>query len=373
MKLPGNVKRIAQVVFWEVSALAAQFGKSRLGFLTLTFPVTVTSIETAQKWWHSLATNVLRHRYMRIVATWERHTRGGIHWHAIVVLRWAMPEAFDFTALRASEAEYKRAGKSRLWLALVAQYRASANEELRAEWQFLRDTLPGYHFGRHQLEPVRGSVAAMARYAAKYIVKQHAGRVSKDAGARRVRFLGFSDHYVNREGERIKFSWRRACCKFGWATIGGRIWRAKCQSFAAANGWTEAELFAQRLRPASQFRSCKGRGRRGGSWAYMWLGVILSQDVRALLGKPGDVKALLCHAEEIKQRDAKRLLGLQLSDVYHERAQWGAAVATAHFSWERASNCILIGSPWPKFTGAWLVLGSETWLTREDYFNDYCK
>jgi hypothetical protein len=63
---------------------------------------------------------------------------------------------------------------------------SSASAYLKAEWAFLRQTLPEYSFGRHELLPVRIAVG-FGRYVARYVSR--AGNTRQDEkGARLVRF-----------------------------------------------------------------------------------------------------------------------------------------------------------------------------------------
>ena len=61
-----------------------------------------------------------------------------------------------------------------------------ANRAIRGQWQRLRERLPAYGFGRHQLEPVK-STGAIGRYLAKYLGKSLA---DAPRGARMVRYCG---------------------------------------------------------------------------------------------------------------------------------------------------------------------------------------
>ena len=53
---------------------------------------------------------------------------------------------------------------------------------LRAMWATLRVRLPEFHFGRHELKPVRTNAEGVGRYLGKYIVKHYDNRLPEDGG-----------------------------------------------------------------------------------------------------------------------------------------------------------------------------------------------
>jgi hypothetical protein len=57
-------------------------------------------------------------------------------------------------------------------------------------WATLRVRLPEFHFGRHELKPVKTNADGVGRYLGKYIVKHYDNRLPEDRGARIVRFFG---------------------------------------------------------------------------------------------------------------------------------------------------------------------------------------
>jgi hypothetical protein len=295
--LTGTDKRVAECLRCEVEALARRYGVERLGFLTLTFRNKVVSYKTAQVRWNSLVTGQLRDRYERMIVTWERDKGRKVHWHAVVVLPFnACRESFDFDASRSADREYRRAGKSALWRMFDAQRTASACESLRAEWRWLRTVLPKYGFGRHRLEPVKGAAEALARYAAKYIGKQLEGREAGDRGARRVRYIGFSEVVTlpARGSEptwRGRVSTRTARPEFGWSSPGARVWRCKVGEWAGGLGLDVSDLWPDR-RDDFQRLMIEGGAWRWRGWQWSFRNTIGAESVGALFWERGDEAAL---------------------------------------------------------------------------------
>jgi hypothetical protein len=179
--------------------------------------------DEAQRRFHSLATNVLRKRYEKVIVVGERMPKSKEpHLHLAVVLPNDIRTGADFDAFKRRD------------------YR-SANTALRAEWAFWRKSAKAYGFGRVETLPIKSTAEACARYFGKYISKCIGTREERDKGRRLVRYLGY------------KAGDRKAHCRFGWNTLGGRMWRAKLRIFAEHYGLREYEDFA---------RIC---GRR---WAY---------------------------------------------------------------------------------------------------------
>src|SRR5688572_11685509 len=193
-------RETAASLAWNVAAMVERNGLERVGFLTVTPPDHVTDRAEWQRRWNSLATNVLRSRYpdwMRVV---ERMYSGRIHAHCLVALDVDIRTGFDFAAVRSGD------------------YR-SASPALRAEWTFLRSTLPQYGFGRHELLPIRETSSAMASYVGKYIGKHLDARSHEDKGWRLVAY-GSPARVA-----RTRFSWAMQQRAYEW--------RLGCRSLAA--------------------------------------------------------------------------------------------------------------------------------------------
>jgi hypothetical protein len=214
----GTHKRMAFIVAFEIIELAREFGLERLGFLTLTFADHVTDIREAQKRFHSIRTNVIAKRYERAIGVWERHQSGRIHFHLVVVMKSDIRTGVDFAAFDRKD------------------YR-TAKPALRAEWNFWLANADKYHFGRHELKPIKSNAEGIARYVGKYISKHITQRLPQDRGARVVRFIGF------------KPGMRKASLKFSWATANGWLWRRKTAQFAQRFGITNLEQMRRHFGP----------------------------------------------------------------------------------------------------------------------------
>jgi hypothetical protein len=189
------------MVAFEIECLVKEFGIERIGFFTLTFKDHITDLREAQKRFRSLRAHVIVKRYKRAIGVWERHRSGRIHFHLVVVLDKDILTGADFAAFKRQD------------------YR-SANEGLRAEWAFWRQTCPKYRFGRHELMPVKSNAKGISRYVGKYISKHITQRLAEDKGARVVRFIGYKPWM------------RHASRKFSWNTTNGWLWRHKVAAFA---------------------------------------------------------------------------------------------------------------------------------------------
>ncbi len=239
-KLTGGHRRMAFVLTQEIMQLGKEFGKERLGFLTLTFADLVLDLREAQRRFHSLVTGVLSKRYKRCIGVWERCKSGRLHCHLVVVLDQDIRTGFDFAACEKRD------------------YR-SANPALRAEWAFWRDKKGGkgtpkaYGFGRTSLEPVRSTAEGIAKYVGKYIAKHIDRRNENDKGKRIVRFIGFSEPGA-----------RKASAKFGWNSNGAKEWRLKIEAYGRLHGAETYEEFTKLF---------------GNKWAYRLYEQIIAMDV----------------------------------------------------------------------------------------------
>lgn len=163
--LPARHRRLA--VELEVMGLVMRYGVERIGFLTFTFADDVKTVPEASRRMNSLLTNQLSKRYAEWLSVVQRHKDGKIHFHFVVVLAEDVRTGFDFAQVR--HRDY-----------------SSASPYLRAEWAWLRATLPEYSFGRHELLPVRVT-EGFGRYVARYVAG-NTKRQASDRGARLVRF-----------------------------------------------------------------------------------------------------------------------------------------------------------------------------------------
>lgn len=123
----------------------------------------------ASRRWNSLNTGALQGRWLQWALVMQRHKDGGVHFHVCVVHRDDIRGDLNF-------AEVKR-----------RIYR-TANDALKAEWEFLRGVMPKYGFGpRVEFLPVM-DVESLGRYLARYLRKEVGRRRKCDRRARLLRY-----------------------------------------------------------------------------------------------------------------------------------------------------------------------------------------
>lgn len=213
--LKGSHKRMAEVLMIEIQELAKRYGVEKLGMLTVTFADDSTAFnhDEAERHFNSLATNVLKDRYERVVVAKDRAPKTGrIHFHLIVVCHGDIRTGVN----------HKQIERGVYHSAPVA---------LRAEWSYLREHLEKYGFGKiHHLTPIKSTIEAASRYVAKYITKGVSTRTNDDKGRRFSRFLGFHC------GE------RKAFARFAWNTLNGKLWRLKAAEMCRQYGCCMEDL-----------------------------------------------------------------------------------------------------------------------------------
>ena len=197
-KLSTNHKKTAFILGESVSIFCDRHKITHVGFLTLTFPITLRDPKVAQKRLHSFLTHILTPRYKNHISVFERQESGSIHYHFLVSLAQDIKTGIDFEQLE--KRNYK-----------------SANKYLKSEWKFLRDTAPKYGFGRTELLPVKTNQEAMAKYIGKYIAKHLEVREYQDKGIKLVRYS---------DGARIGNN------RFNFISEGSKLWRLKLREFA---------------------------------------------------------------------------------------------------------------------------------------------
>ena len=201
-QLSAGHRKTAFALKLNVLWLIKTYGLERIGFLTLTFARHVVAYKEAQKALHSLMTGVLKERYVEYIIVMERMDSGRIHYHLLVVMAEDIRTGFDFAAVKRGN------------------YR-SANDYLRREWKFWRDTAPKYGFGRTELLPIKKTAEGVAKYIGKYVAKHIGQRLPEDKGARLVRYSRGTN---------------RASTGFAWNSLGAAKWRAKLGTFCRILG-----------------------------------------------------------------------------------------------------------------------------------------
>ena len=239
--LSGPHKKTALALSWNVAGLCEKYGVERVGFLTLTFADHVLDAREASRRFNSLASNVLKVRYLDYIRVLERQKSGRIHYHLLVVLPDDIRTGFDFAGV--DRKDY-----------------TSANKDLRREWAFWRKTAPLYNFGRTELMPVKGSADALGQYVGKYIGKHIGQREERDKG---VRLVSYS------RGARMATSRFTAIDTYSWK----EGWRPRLQTFV--NQMNKAFSITHPHRPPMK---CMGdlKFYLGPRWAYHWRDHIMS-------------------------------------------------------------------------------------------------
>jgi hypothetical protein len=200
VRLSSQVQKSARALSWNVSEFVERKGLDRVGMLTLTFVDNVENGRLAQKRFNSLATHVLRARYLGgYIRVMERQKRGAWHYHLLVSMPCDIRTGVDHEAFARED------------------YR-TASVDLRAEWAFWRDVAPRYGFGRCSLEPLKSNTAAISKYVSKYLGKHFDVRRESDKGLRLVEYSGVA---------------RIATTKFAGVGLGARNWRARVRLFAS--------------------------------------------------------------------------------------------------------------------------------------------
>lgn len=210
-----------------------------VGFLTLTFPDSVTSNKEASRRFHSFRTHYLsKHEaFGNWVNQKERQKNrgkkegnsGAWHYHLIVTLNGDIRSGVNWEEL--AKGNYR-----------------SANPFLRSLWKDLRENLEKYGFGRSELLPIRTNAEMMARYIGKYISKHIGQREEEDKG---VRLTSYSS------------DWVKNSVKFAWNTANAHEWRRKLAKFAETLGCSELYQLSEKLGPG---------------WVYKYLDDIIAID-----------------------------------------------------------------------------------------------
>jgi hypothetical protein len=166
----------AKILQIEIDGAVRKYGENHVGMLTLGCPDEVHEMDEFQRRYNSLMTHFLRERFIQTAAVVQRY-KHGIHAHLAVVTDWDMRGRLNFKALKRRD------------------YR-SAPQRLRQEWKLLREVLPGYGFGRHELLPMYGDSSGLGRYLARYLVRELGTRRRGDKRHKLVRYSQSWDRCV---------------------------------------------------------------------------------------------------------------------------------------------------------------------------------
>jgi len=219
-RISNSVAKKAETLHLNLKALIERVGIEHIGFVTLTFKENLCDAKEAQKRFHNLACNFLRHHVTEWITAVERQGRGAIHYHLVVVFPWNIREGFDFRAA-IDAAQAKRDGDSSRMKQLERRYFASANADLRNWWRDLREAAASHGFGRCETLPVLSNASAIARYVGSYVTSEWRQRQIRDKGMRTIRY---------------SLTARAASVRWAWADGNGRLWRRGCSILALLMG-----------------------------------------------------------------------------------------------------------------------------------------
>jgi len=197
---------------WEFVKL---HGLGHVGFLTLTVPVNLSFTsaidrrEAGRRWDNWRRKGLARIGALGWVRVVEPQRTGRIHFHCLLGFAEDIRTGVNF-------AEFK-AGKYR-----------SAGADLRRKWKTLREDLPAYGFGRHELLPIRATAGAVADYVGKYIAKGIGGEDHLDFPGRMRRVM-------------YSQGWRAATIQWSWAEGAAKAWRGDVGEAAASVNLRESD------------------------------------------------------------------------------------------------------------------------------------
>lgn len=212
-----------------------EVGLERVGFLTLTFPDRLFDWRIGSKRFNSVNTHLLPLIFGSWQRVFERTSKGYVHYHLLVDCLCDIRTGFDFD-LYLQALALKEAGMP--YRHVERQAFRTANLNLKNFWQILREKLPDYGFGRHELLPIRTTVEAASAYVSKYVSKDME-TLDQDKGVRRISYS---------QGQ------LRSSTKFSWNTPGGKEWRRKLQLFCHYMGFVDEADIKARFGPKWAFR-----------------------------------------------------------------------------------------------------------------------
>lgn len=244
-KLTGSQQKTAHALKVNIETMIADAGRGEtrearmvdglrfIGFLTLTVGndsddgfKQVWEVDEASRRINNLTRRVLPSLFTRSVIVTERHKSGAIHFHIIGAMREDVRTGFNFEAFLSARQHRKFGGGYEPHERLYAE---SASGALRSAWAMLRETLPGYGFGRSELTPIRKSGEAIAGYVSKYVSKNLAARRPEDKGKKLVRYSGWAKKHLTSNG-------------FSWGTPRAVEWRKKAERIAALGGMVREDV-----------------------------------------------------------------------------------------------------------------------------------
>lgn len=181
-----SVAKSAFALKENVKSLLNQYSLEQIGFLTLTFEDNISDIKEANSLLNSLMSNFLREKLLSYILIRERQHRGAWHFHLLAVLPFDLKSKGRF--------QKKSFGKGYSF--------KTSNVDLLNLWAELREAMPRYGFGRHELLPIRKDSGSLSAYLSKYIGKHMAARKESDKG---VRLISYAQGF--KRAVATSFSW----------------------------------------------------------------------------------------------------------------------------------------------------------------------
>lgn len=166
----------------SVEIFIKKYGVENCAILTVSVPDRIDkdgnrvfpSPDEIKKMFKSLCNGLINKRYVDWV--WAREwgdINGRLHWHFVVAHSLGdIRTGFDFEAFKLVK-NYKP-GTPMFWK-YTRQYGRTATKALHAEWDYLKETMPKYGFGRSEFAPVK-SAKNIASYVGGYLGKAFALR-----------------------------------------------------------------------------------------------------------------------------------------------------------------------------------------------------
>lgn len=236
---------MAQTVFKEAEALAAEYGVNRLLFLTLTFPDKVKSFTEAQARWNSLNTGVFKVLFVKAICAFERSPGNGyVHLHAVGVPQEEgdYRTGFDFDSFRQNQHSLRQHGRPDE--AAKRRFIRSAAPCLRNQWRAWAHVAKRYSFGIVVVEPIKTTTIQAVRYFSAYLTKD-GERLPEDKNRRLVRFVG----YRKKVGGVSKSTRTLTVNSWAWATTNAGLCRVKMEWGARQLGAFTMEEAREKLGP----------------------------------------------------------------------------------------------------------------------------
>jgi len=236
--VPPGARKTAFKLTECIKQMASRHGVEHLAFFTVTFPDPQPKPKEAARRMNSLNSNVISKRYVEWIAIYERGGKGlKPHFHLLVATAQDIRTGCDFEAI--ARGDY-----------------SSANQALKAEWKFWRQTTnyngarahlaPYADIGRTELLPIKSTTEGIRKYVGKYVEKHMEQRLPEDKGVRLLRMSrATSSMTVN----------------FAWHSPGATLWRLKLAAWCKEQGYLTTQPVRDRFGPR---------------WAYLLRDSILS-------------------------------------------------------------------------------------------------